>query len=49
MADPYHGADGFGNTNHDEEPDLKDVQKEHAANSLVRLVKENLGNVQRLS
>ncbi|XP_057373441.1 nucleoside hydrolase-like [Daphnia carinata] len=41
MDDPFHGSDGFGDSNHDEEPDLRNVQKEHAVNALVRLVKEN--------
>ena len=27
MDDPYHGADGFGDTNHDGEPDLKNFQR----------------------
>ena len=44
MDDPYHGADGFGDTNHDGEPDLKNVQQEHAVNALVRLAKENPSN-----
>lgn len=41
MDDPYHGSDGFGNSNHDQEPDLSNVQSEHAVQALVRLVKEN--------
>ncbi len=44
MDDPYHGADGFGDTDHDGEPDLSHVQQEHAVNALVRLVKENPSN-----
>lgn len=43
MDDPFHGADGFGNSRHDDEPDLRTVQKEHAVNALIRLVKENPG------
>lgn len=39
--DPYHGADGFGNTIHEDESDLHNVQTEHAVNALIRLVKEN--------
>jgi inosine-uridine nucleoside N-ribohydrolase len=44
-ADPFHGHDGFGDTNHDEEPDLKHVQDEHAVNTLVRIVKSNPGQI----
>jgi len=45
-ADPYHGHDGFGDTNHDDEPDLKCVQEsEHAVNALVRIVKSHPGEI----
>ena len=40
MDDPYHGTDGFGDSNHDQEPDLSQVQTEHAVQALVRLIKE---------
>lgn len=41
--EPYHGQDGFGNSTHDEEPDLKHLQAEHGVNALVRIVKQNPG------
>ena len=45
-ADPFHGHDGFGDTNHDDEPNLKCVQEsEHAVNALVRIVKSNPGEI----
>jgi len=43
--DPFHGHDGFGNTVHDEEPDLEHLQSEHAVNALVRIAKENPGEI----
>lgn len=43
--EPFHGIDGFGDCNHDEEPDLRHVKNgEHATNALIRLVKEYPGN-----
>lgn len=44
-SEDFHGNDGFGDCNHDEEPDLQHVSKgEHAVNALVRLVQQNPGN-----
>jgi len=43
--EPYHGQDGFGNSTHDEEPDLKHLQAEHGVNALVRIVKQNPGEI----
>jgi purine nucleosidase len=41
----FHGIDGFGDAVHEEEADLSPRQTEHAANALVRLVKENPGQI----
>jgi len=43
--DPYHGHDGFGNSTHDEEPDLKHLQSEHGVNALARIARENPGEI----
>lgn len=43
MEEFYHGTDGFGESQHDDEPDLGTLQKEHAVNALVRIVRENPG------
>ena len=47
----YNGLDGFGDAIHDEEePDLSFVdEKEHAVNALVRLVRENPGEITLIS
>ena len=41
----FHGIDGFGDAAHEEEADLSSLQTEHAVNALVRLVKENPGQI----
>ena len=39
----YHGSDGFGDVPDPKAPDDTHLQLEHAAQSLLRMSKENVG------
>lgn len=45
IHDNFHGVDGFADLEHDREPDISIVQKEHASIAIGKFLRENPGEI----
>lgn len=48
-GDSFFGNDGFGDVPDPNPPHLDEVQKEHAVNAMIRLVRQNPGKITLVS